>query len=258
MANYICNAYGMDTISAGSIISFAMECYENGIITKADTDGIELNWGNHRALVAMVEKMVKREGFGDVLADGVKLAAERIGKGAEKVAGHQFAGMPSAAMYWMNSTPGRHTQAFGRPSFITHLNNAMGTCMIIFLWPAARGPYWQRMMAAVTGLDRSTEELLRAGERIGCMRHVFNLREGLNPLEHYIHPRIYGEPPQTDGPLAGVTMDIKEEACWHLGALDWDRVTTVPSRDKLLELGLDDIAEELWPPEKMPKMVTPG
>ncbi len=274
MANYLCNAYGMDTISAGSIISFAMECYENGIITKADTDGIELNWGNHRALVALVEKMVKREGFGDVLADGVKLAAERIGKGAEKfavhaggqelgmhdpkVAGHQFAGMPSSAMYWMNSTPGRHTQAFGRPSFITHLNNAMGTCMIIFLWPSARGPYWQRMMAAVTGLDRSTEELLRAGERIGCMRHVFNLREGLNPLEHYIHPRIYGDPPQTDGPLAGVTMDIKEEAYWHLGALDWDRITAIPSRDKLLELGLDDIAEELWPPEKMPRMGPPG
>ncbi len=274
MANYLCNAYGMDTISAGTIISFAMECYENGIITRADTDGIELNWGNHKALVAMVEKMVKREGFGDVLADGVKLAAERIGKGAEqfavhaggqelgmhdpKVAGHQFAGMPSAAMYWMNSTPGRHTQAFGRPSFITHLNNAMGTCMIIFLWPSARGPYVQRMMTAVTGLDRSMEELLRAGERIGCMRHVFNLREGLNPLEHYIHPRVYGEPPQEDGPLAGVTMDIKEEAWWHLGALDWDRVTTIPSRDKLLELGLNDIAEELWPPEKMPRMEPPG
>ena len=119
----------MDTISTGTVIAFAMECYENGIITKKDTDGIELTWGNHHALVAMAEKIAKREGFGDVLADGVKIAAERIGKGAEKFAvhvggqepgmhdprvlGHQFAGMPSAAMYWMNSTPGRHTQAFG-------------------------------------------------------------------------------------------------------------------------------------------------
>ncbi len=270
MANHLCNAYGMDTISAGTIVAFAMECYENGIITKKDTDGIELNWGNHRALVALVEKMVKREGFGDILADGVKIAAEKIGRGAEKfavhaggqelgmhdpkVAGHQFAGMPSAAMYWMNATPGRHTQAFGPASFISHLNNAMGTCMIIFQWPSARGPYTQRMMAAVTGWDCSMEELLKAGERIGNMRHLFNLREGINPLKHYLHGRIIGRPPLTDGPLAGVTSDVEAEAWWHLGALDWDRITTVPSRNKLLELGLNAEAEELWPPDKMPRM----
>ncbi|GAH01177.1 unnamed protein product, partial [marine sediment metagenome] len=74
MAGYICDSYGLDTISAGSIIAFAMECYEHGIITKADTDGIELTWGNHRAMVAMLEKMARREGFGDILADGVKVA----------------------------------------------------------------------------------------------------------------------------------------------------------------------------------------
>ena len=90
------------------------------------------------------------------------------------------------------------------------------------------------------------------------MRHVFNLREGLNPLEHFIHGRIYGNPPLKEGPLAGVTCDLKEEAWWHLGALDWDRKTTIPSRQKLLALGLDDIAAELWPPEKMPRMVLPG
>jgi len=270
MANHLCNAYGMDTISAGTIVAFAMECYENGIITRKDTDGIELNWGNHRALVALVEKMVKREGFGDILADGVKIAAEKIGRGAEKfavhaggqelgmhdpkVAGHQFAGMPSSAMYWMNATPGRHTQAFGPASFISHLNNALGTCMIIFMWPSARGPYVQRMVNAVTGWGCSMEELLKAGERIGNMRHLFNLREGINPLKHYLHGRIIGRPPLQDGPLAGVTSDVEAEAWWHLGALDWDRITTVPSRNKLLELGLNDIAEELWPPEKMPGM----
>ncbi|MBN1177069.1 MAG: aldehyde ferredoxin oxidoreductase family protein [Dehalococcoidales bacterium] len=273
MASHLCNAYGMDTISAGTIIAFAMECYENGILTKKDTDGIELNWGNHRALVALLEKMVKREGIGDVLADGVKVAAEKIGKGAEKfavhiggqevgmhdprVAGHNFAGMPSAAMYWMNSTPGRHTQAFGIPGLMCHLNNAMGTCMIIFQWETARGPYTQPMMKAVTGLDRSLKELLKCGERIGIMRHVFNLREGLNPLKHYLHGRVVGKPPQEDGPLAGVTCDVEAEAWWHLGALDWDRITTVPSRNKLLELGLDDIAEEFWPREKGPNM-SPG
>ena len=274
MANHLCNYYGMDTISAGTIISFAMECYENGIITKADTDGIEMTWGNHRALVAMIEKMGKREGFGDVLADGVKKAAEKIGKGAEqyavhiggqevgmhdpRIAFHQFAGMPSPAMYWLNPTPGRHTQAFGPPSFINNLNNAMGVCIIIFDQRLPNGPYAPKMMAAVTGLDRSMEELLKAGERIANMRHAFNLREGLNPLEHYIHGRVVGRPPLTEGPLAEVSPDLEAEGWWYLGALDWDRKTAVPSRNKLMELGLNDIAEELWPPEKMPGMGPPG
>ena len=80
----ICGEYVLDTISAGMTIAFAMECFENGILTTADTDGIELCFGNGDALLAMIEKMGKREGFGDVLADGAKRAAERIGRGAEQ------------------------------------------------------------------------------------------------------------------------------------------------------------------------------
>lgn len=270
MASHLCNAYGLDTISGGTIIAFAMECYENGIITRADTDGIELTWGNGPAMVAMVEKLVKREGLGEVLADGVKIAAGRIGKGAEKfavhaggqelgmhdprVAGHDFAGSPSGAMYWLNATPGRHTQAFGPNSFISHMHNAMGVCMIIFGWPAARGPYAQRMLNAVTGFNYTPEEVLKCGERIANLRHVFNLREGLNPLENFLHPRIIGRPPQEEGPLAGVELDVEHEGWYYLGQLDWDRITTVPSRQKLLELEMVDIADEFWPPEKLPRM----
>jgi aldehyde:ferredoxin oxidoreductase len=67
-----------------------------------------------------------------------------------------------------------------------------------------------------------------------------------------VHPRILGRPPFKEGPLAGVTVDMEAQAYWNLGALDWDPVSNKPSRKKLLELGLDDIAEELWPPDKMP------
>jgi len=267
MASHLCNSYGMDTISAGGIIAFVMECYENGIITKADTDGIELTWGNHQALVAMTEKMVNREGFGDVLADGIKLAAERIGNGAEEFAVHSGGqemgmhdpkienpmipvGKGAAAMYKMDATPGRHTQDFGPHGFMNHLNNAMGTCMIIFMWETARGPYAQRMINAVTGIDRSIEELQKAGERIANIRHVFTLREGINPLKRFFHPRIIGRPPQKEGPLAGVSLDVEAQIYWNLGALDWDPITTKPSKKKLMELGLDDIAEELWPSGK--------
>jgi len=79
------------------------------------------------------------------------------------------------------------------------------------------------------------------------MRHVFTLREGDNPIERKVHPRIVGRPPQKEGPLAGISQDIEAQAYWNLGALDWDPVTTRPSRKKLLELGLDDVAQELWP-----------
>ena len=79
-ANDICDRYGIDTISAGSAIAFAMECYEKGIIDKGDTAGIELTWGNAAAIIAMLEKMVKREGLGNILADGVDRAARQIGK----------------------------------------------------------------------------------------------------------------------------------------------------------------------------------
>jgi aldehyde:ferredoxin oxidoreductase len=85
-ANDICNRYGMDTMATGTAIALAMECYENGLIGKNDTDGIELAWGNADAVVALTEKIARREGFGAVLADGPTRAAERIGKGSEKFA----------------------------------------------------------------------------------------------------------------------------------------------------------------------------
>jgi aldehyde:ferredoxin oxidoreductase len=275
MASHLCNSYGMDTISAGSIIAFAMELYEHGIITRKDTGGIDLKWGDPDALVAMTEKLVKREAIGDILAEGVKIAAEKIGKGAEQYAVHiggqelgmhdpklsgrpfQFPRHPTATVYKMDATPGRHTGAFGTDGFERHLNNSMGTCLFLFLSPLPKDPtsplpFAASMMKAVTGWDRSLDELLEAGERIGTMRHVFTLREGINPRERFVHNRIIGRPPQKEGPLAGVSMDIEEETAWNLGALDWDRVTTKPSRKKLLKLGLDDVAAELWPPPAGP------
>jgi aldehyde:ferredoxin oxidoreductase len=84
--NDICNRYAIDTISTGTAIAFAMECYENGLIGKEDTDGLELVWGNADAIVAVAEKIAKREGFGAVLADGPTIAAQRIGKGSEQYA----------------------------------------------------------------------------------------------------------------------------------------------------------------------------
>ena len=80
-ANQLCNQYGVDTISCGATIAWAMECYEKGVITKEDTGGIALNFGNTEAMIQMLEMTLEREGFGDVLADGSAKAADRLGKG---------------------------------------------------------------------------------------------------------------------------------------------------------------------------------
>ncbi|MFX1570851.1 MAG: aldehyde ferredoxin oxidoreductase family protein [Promethearchaeota archaeon] len=87
-ANELCNKYSLDAISTGVSISFAMECYENGILTDNDTNGIKLNFGNAKAMIQIVELIAKRKGIGNILADGVKRAAEKIKNGSEKFAMH--------------------------------------------------------------------------------------------------------------------------------------------------------------------------
>jgi aldehyde:ferredoxin oxidoreductase len=276
MANHICNSYGLDTISAGTVVAFAIECYEKGVITKKDTKGLELKWGDHKSIIELTWRIAKREGIGDLLADGVKVAAERIGNGAEKYAVHaggaelgmhdpklvggMGGGGGSAARYQMDATPGRHTAGFGPSSFRNHVVNAVGVCFFGNMGGGPRGAssvdFLVEFMSAVTGLNRSNDELNKCGERIANIRHVFNLREGINPLKIYVHPRIIGNPPQTAGPLKGVTADIEAQNYWNLGALDWDRITTKPSRAKLVSLGLNKVADELWPP--MPPGPPPG
>lgn len=95
-ANVLCNRYGLDTISTGSVIAFGMEAFEKGIITTADTDGLDLTWGNGESLVEMVHRIAKREGIGDLLADGVKEAAEKLGHNAVEFAVHVKGLEPSA------------------------------------------------------------------------------------------------------------------------------------------------------------------
>jgi aldehyde:ferredoxin oxidoreductase len=278
--NDICNRSGLDTISAGAAIAFAIECYENGIIAKAETDGIEMTWGNHKSIVAMTEKMAKREGFGDVLADGVKAAAEKIGKGADRFAMHiqgqeipahdPKVGLQWAIAYGMDATPARHCQGGEGPlppgvtpeydrstlkgrglphkigKSFTHAFNAAGACMFV-VGALPDGEAFVESLRVITGWDVTMEDILKTGERIVNIRHAFNIREGLNAREFKIPDRIMGRPPKEVGPKAGVSLD--EDAMYneYLTAMDWDMKTTRPSKKKLQELGLDDVAQMLWP-----------
>jgi aldehyde:ferredoxin oxidoreductase len=279
VASDICNRLGMDTIAAGGCVAFTLECLESGIIATDDI-GLDISWGDHRAIVALTEMIGRREGFGDVLADGVKKAAKKIGKGAEKYAmhigGQEIAahdprgGWGFATGYGADPTPGRHNQGGGQhppgldipevtreqrkgrglnhkmSTNYMHAASAMGLCQfVIGSYPHA--DQLIEMLKAITGWeDITSEELLLTGERITNMRLAFNLREGIRGPFKY-PARMRGVPPKMVGPRAGITFTHRQVYGEYLDLMDWDPKTGKPSKARLLELGLDDIAEALWP-----------
>jgi len=286
-ANGICNAYGLDTISAGGTIAFAFECYEKGLLTKEQTDGLDLTWGNHENAIAALEKLAKREpGLGELLADGVKVAAEKIGSGAEQYAMH--VGGQELAMhdprlnpsfgttYVTDPTPGRHTQGgagfneFGLPlvtlpgleipptprrefsgkgqahaigSKAVETMDALGVCE--FSSMAGEYPYLDVINAA-TGWDFTVQEFLEAGERIQNLRQAFNVREGFTPSDFVLPDRVLGKPPLETGPNANFTIDIETLSNEFFQEMQWDPKSGRPSRDRLVELGLDYVAEQIY------------
>ncbi len=279
--NELCNRYGFDTISAGATTAFAIECYENGLITRADTDGLELTWGNHEAIVALVHKMGRREGIGDLFADGVRKAAERIGSAATPFAMHihgqelpmhdpKF--LPGLAItYLMDATPGRHTQGaacwfppgLDVPSdFDQHDYGSYGelqrwmVCMLHTVQSAGVCRFGftsydyhlvPDFLTAVTGWDFGVDACILAGDRIGTLRHAFNLREGLSPVHYEMPGRVIGNPPKEAGPLKGITLDMDALVRSYLEAMGWDPDTGIPSQAKLQALGLNEVLNDLYP-----------
>jgi aldehyde:ferredoxin oxidoreductase len=283
----ITNRAGLDHCSAAAAISFAMECYENGIITRQEADGVELNWGNHRAVVAMAEKMARREGLGALLADGVRIAAEKIGRGAEQYAMHVHGQeidstgplwRPGfAVMYVMDATPGRHTvgstgyiepeapprglgigpqvnhvytgkgEANRRMNGFNNLLQCLGVCQFSAYHGVIDGETMPSLFRLVMGWDVDIDELLETGDRIAAIRMAFTIREGINPVEDFRLPgRLIGHPQMTRGPLAWVEVDLNTMVREYLQAMRWDQATARPTRERLQELGLADVATVLW------------
>lgn len=277
-ANDICNRHGLDTISAGAVIAFAMECYENGIITREDTDGIDLTWGNHRAIVEITDRMCRREGFGDILADGVRVAAKKIGRDAEQYAMHvrgqeipahnPIAGPSMGTTYLTNATPARHTQgseqhhqpgllaefdpgspnelaqAYTRGSNYQHILACTGMCLFVNM-AIPHVNVLTEFLNVLTGWDTTLDELVETGERISAMRQAFNIREGITQPDNKIAGRLLGTPPHPRGPLAGVTVDAATNVREYLAAMKWNTETAIPDKKRLEELGLDDVALDI-------------
>ncbi len=279
-ANHLCNQYGVDTIAAGGTIAFAMECFENGLITKEDTDGIDLRWGNTEAIMEALHKIGTKEGaLGELFGDGVKAASAKIGPksiefamevGGEELPMHDPKLQPEFfTTYKLDPTPARHTQYEGatRPAWnltpapqdrtqatergehhkgkseYMHVVNSAGMCMFIMMGaPNDRIPEW---INHTTGWDTSLDEMKEVGERIANMRMAFNIREGDIVTRRRIPGRIWGATPLEAGPHKDISLDTRTLEQDYLAACDWDPETAAPSKRKLESLGLADVAEAI-------------
>jgi len=277
-ANEICNLYGLDTMAVGNVIAFAMECYENGLIGKKDTGGIELAWGNAAAVVALTEKIAKREGFGAVLADGVEKAAERIGKGAEKYAmhvhGHRLPyhdprNSPSkGTIYMSDAQPAAHMDTEG--TGMLEQGIALGfdprlqpSRLEVYGDYSSKGPmyvtgaaYYQLLSSAglcaiyTIAFAVPVAELIAPvtgwdfgwEEGLKAGRRILTLRQAFNAREG-LSPAEFQLPervtaPQSVGPAAGAKIDFEALKRGYFKAMGWDIKTGKPHRQTLIDLGL--------------------
>lgn len=277
--NDICNRAGMDTISTGSTIGFAIECFENGLYTTHDTGGLELTWGNHAAMVQLTEMIAGGTGFGAFLENGIKAAAEKLGSAAsefaihvngEELPMHDPRCLPSlATSYQLDATPARHTQfnawsaegkfayigigeLFGKVEKYKYSGKGMANRIIanfthvvqaagMCLFGALVIPYKMipEFLSGVMGREFSVDDVIRIGDRIAAIRTAFNIREGIISRVFSLHHRLIGDPPAKVGPLAGVKVDVERQNNEYLAEMGWDPLTGIPTEATLKRLQLD-------------------
>lgn len=276
ICNYLCNEYGFDTISFGGTVAWLMECYNKGIFTKEELDGIDLTWGNGEAIVAITEKICKGEGIGKPLNKASRGAAEYFNKGFECLVTASGMELPQhdprwnpayARMYQYDPTPGRHVKGglgvmygnlppeekynfdnTGEKDIAgivgAEITNACGFCVFGFgLPPGSQLKY----ITALTGFEFTPEDERKLGLRSFTMRHAFNLREGFRRRDFTISDRAVGKPPLKEGPLADVTIDNEKLADNLYAALGWNVEDAVPSKAFLEEIGgLENVIRDLY------------
>lgn len=278
-ANDLCNKYGLDTISAGMTIAWAMECYEEGVLSKEELDGIDLRWGNGQAIVEILQKMADGEGVGRVLANGSLYAANHFGKGEEFLQTASGIELPMhdprfapglARTYQFDPTPGRHVkggvgaiQMGGketRPKYdyegtgdqdveLTagrEILNVGGFCLFSRFGITDPGII-DEYIEAITGFDFKKEDRIKTGLRIYSLRHAFNLREGIQPKDMFITQRAIGNPPLKDGPLKDVSVDAELLGKNFFNELGWNPETGEMTKEFLEDLeGLENVIREIY------------
>jgi len=284
-ANMLCNDYGLDTISAGSTIAFAMECYEKGILDKESTAGLELNFGDADVMIDLIHKIAKREGIGDLLAEGTKRAAEKLGQGSESFA--------------MN-VKGLELPAYDcRATKITGLGFATANRGGDHITAYVQGPTFLDIPfliveestiedamvenPAEAKVVKDLEDALTIFDAIGCCKfmgmalmaedvvpiiaaatgwdfdasefrkggeRIYNLARAYNVREGCSRsddtlPKRLLEEPLPDGPAKGSVVNLKPLLDAYYDFRGWDKATGKPTKAKLEELGLADVFEKL-------------
>lgn len=276
-ANDICNRYGLDTISVGSTVAWAIEAYEKGILTKDDV-GFELKWGDYDAVVKLTEMIAKGEGIGKLLSNGTVYAANELGNGIElavhskklEVAMHDPRAFHSMAVSYATSNrgaahvegmsimgevgfmpaefgvefaPGRHESRgkgllAAKVQDFTALANALTICNFVSMVFAPT--LMAYVVNAVTGWDMTGKELMTIGERGFNMKRVFNIRCGIRRKDDTLSPKMFkaaGEGHRTPD-LDRMITDYYQIRRWSADG--------IPTKELLADLDLPDLAKELW------------
>ena len=270
---------GMDVNETGWVLSCAMECYERGILTSKKTDGVEMTWGNVEAVKKMLEKVARREGIGDVLAEGVMRAVKKIGYGAEEIGIYTRKGTTPRShdhrhrlteMFdhcvsesgCLDNTPngpdvteyglpkGMNSFAFDPDALVEievkmkggmQFEDSMVTCRYNTRMSVNR---LVEAIQAVTGWDFTVEEAMQAGLRAVNLMRIFNIKSGLTSDLDWPSPR-YGSAP-VDGPIAGKSIMPYHERLLkdYYQGMGWDEEGR-PLPETLKKLELEKIASDL-------------
>jgi aldehyde:ferredoxin oxidoreductase len=282
-AAHLCNIYGLDTISCGSTIAFAMECYEKGLITKEDTGGIELTWGNKEALVKVVEQIALGEGVGKLLGQGARKVAQQLDQGAMDFA-VQTKGLelpmhdPRAFFSWAvnyatSPRGGCHLHGmsaiyedeedplpeWGLTGFYPrHSNESKGqiarlaqnwahivdSMVICYFAGFTLDPSdLAALLNHATGTELTPQDLLVIGDRINALHRAYNYRCGIRREDDTLPVRSLT--PLAEGGAAGKVPDLEYQLEEYYQVRRWEP-DGKPSRDSLMELGLADVARDLY------------
>jgi aldehyde:ferredoxin oxidoreductase len=274
----LCDRFGMDTISSSNTIGLAFHLFEMGVITGRDTGGIPLNWGDVDAIEKLVRMTGAREGIGDLLAQGSRRFAAHFGVEEEavqinglEVAYHDPRGVSGMALSYATSPRGachnqsdyfsvdwghtqeelgieffsRHAQAEKAANVARHqdwrtVDNAVVMCIFANVGPQEKVD----LINAACGLDWTIDDMMKFGERSWNLKRAINNRLGLTAQNDKLPKALLT--PFPDGGSEGFVPDIQGMLYAYYDARGWDQETGKPTREKLLELGLEDAAGDLW------------
>lgn len=264
-ANYICNELGMDAISAASTVACAMELYEKGYLPEEEI-GFKANFGSGEALVLLTEKMGRRDGIGDILAEGAYRLAEKYGHtelfmGVKKLEAPAYdpRGVQSMGLQYATSNRGAcHVRGYaianeilgihektdplvteGKAAMVkvlqdlTAVIDSSGLCLFVALAPGFLYERVQQLLNGATGETYSVDELMRIGERIWNLERLFNCSAGFTRADDTLPKRLLEEPGGPTGDVCKLGMMLDE----YYQLRGWDE-QGIPTREKLDDLGL--------------------